>query len=108
IFHRNICPENIIYVEPANRFYLIDFSMSCRYKFSLLNFGDRLSCYDKKCEFKPLFVSNRFIKHCYIDKNGGDEEHQQSAESLCRNDMFALAVNMCLITENKYPWPVIQ
>lgn len=108
IFHRNICPENIIYVEPANRFYLIDFSMACRYKFSFLNFGERLSCYDRKCEFRPLFVRNHFIKNCYPGKEGNAEEHQNYAEKMWANDMFALAINMCLITENKYPWPVIQ
>lgn len=104
VYHRNITPKNIIYVEPAQRFYLIDFSLSCFGKKQLLGFAtSKPSCPTGECVGTPLFAPNSYFMNC-----GSSVPDKIWFETMQANDTFALGVVAFLLAENKWPWPVTQ
>lgn len=97
IAHRDIKPGNIMYVEPTNTFFLIDFGIAC-----FPPKGGRGIYCPLACTGTPLFMHPSYLEQCNLNRSDAS-----FFEILKRNDRFALGVTFFLIIEKTYPWRVI-
>lgn len=96
IAHRDIKPANIMYVEPSNDFYLIDFGIACFPQ------GNIIKC-PSSCPGTPLFMHPLYEAKCHLNK--GTKEYFNMLKT---NDKFALGVTFYLMIEKRYPWAIIE
>jgi serine/threonine protein kinase len=88
IYHRDIKPNNIMYVKETNDFYLIDFGVAHTEGKTKMD-----------CVGTPLFIAPVYKELC---RTG-----HVPLEDLAYNDMFALAVTAFLIIEHTYPYEIV-
>lgn len=105
VYHRNITPKNIVYVQASNRFFLVDFSFACVAQKRFWGLGTpKPSCPKGRCIGTPLFVPNSYLLEHLCGMHSSDED---MIALMRRNDTFAIGVIGFLLAEGRYPWNAV-